>query len=141
VISLWTPKFKRFERTYFKEQCGAMTEYANSQNRASVWVTLNQIESLRSACYRAGAGYLQQRNEGIIVTMYDTGVCVRKLIQLGVEFLRNNKSELYLPAEVQKDHHNENSPPPAHSNLPTTPHGHYQPTNRLKDALALSSLT
>ena len=89
-----------------------MTEYANSQVRAKVWVTPDQVEALRSACYATGADYLQQRNETIVTTMYDTGLRVGELVQVNVEFLRNNNSELYLPTEIQKDYPNENSPPP-----------------------------
>jgi integrase/recombinase XerC/integrase/recombinase XerD len=44
--------------------------------------------------------------------MYDTGLRVGELVQLNVELLRDNNSELYLPAEIQKDFPNENSPPP-----------------------------
>ena len=44
--------------------------------------------------------------------MYDTGLRVGELVQLDLEFLRNNNSELYLPTEIQKDYPNENSPPP-----------------------------
>lgn len=56
--------------------------------------------------------YLQQRNEAIVTTMYDTGLRVGELVQLDVEFLRNNNSELYLLTEIQKEYLNENSPPP-----------------------------
>lgn len=89
-----------------------MSEYANSQVRAKVWVTPDQVEALRSACYATGVDYLQQRNEAIITAMYDTGLRVGELVQLDVEFLRNNNSELYLPPGVQKDYPNEKSPPP-----------------------------
>lgn len=89
-----------------------MSEYANSKVRAKVWVTPDQVESLRSACYKTGAEYLQQRNEAIVTTMYDTGLRVGELVSVDVEFLRNDSSELYLPTEVQKDYPNEHSPPP-----------------------------
>ncbi|GGL64225.1 tyrosine-type recombinase/integrase [Halocalculus aciditolerans] len=89
-----------------------MSDYANSQVRAKVWVVPDQVETLRSTCYAIGADYLQQRNEAIVTTMYDTGLRVGELVQLNVELLRNNNSELYLPTEIQKDYPNENSPPP-----------------------------
>ena len=89
-----------------------MSEYANSKVRANVWVTPDQVDALRSTCYTIGADYLQQRNEAIVTTMYDTGLRVGELAQLNVELLRDNNSELYLPAEIQKDFPNENSPPP-----------------------------
>jgi integrase/recombinase XerC/integrase/recombinase XerD len=89
-----------------------MSGYANSKVRAKVWLTPKQIDALRSTCYTIGADYPQQRKEAIITTMYDTGLRVGELVQLNVELLRDNNSELYLPAEIQKDFPNENSPPP-----------------------------
>lgn len=89
-----------------------MSESANSKVRAKVWLTPTQVESLRSASYSTGADYLQQRNEAIIAFMYDTGLRVGELVQIDVDFLRNDNSELYLPTEIQKDYPNDNSPPP-----------------------------
>ena len=89
-----------------------MSESANSKVRAKVWMTPDQVETLRSASYRTGAEYLQQRNEAIIAFMYDTGLRVGELVQVDVSLLRNGNTELYLPTEIQKDYPNENSPPP-----------------------------
>ena len=89
-----------------------MSKSANSKVRAKVWVTPDQVEALRSACYTAGAEYLQQRNEAIITFMYDTGLRVGELVQVDKTLLRNGNSELYLPTDIQKDYPNENSPPP-----------------------------
>jgi len=116
-----------------------MSESANSKVRAKVWVTPEQVEALRSACYAIGADYLQQRNETIVVTMYDTGLRVGELVQLNVELLRNNNSDLYLPTEIQKDYPNENSPPPVTLELAddTSRLLSAYLTNRWKDSLAL----
>jgi len=116
-----------------------MSESANSKVRAKVWVTPEQVEALRSACYAIGADYLQQRNEAIVVTMYDTGLRVGELVQLNVELLRNNNSDLYLPTEIQKDYPNENSPPPVTLELAddTSRLLSAYLTNRWKDSLAL----
>ena len=89
-----------------------MNKSAKSKVRAKVWVIPDQVEALRSACYATGAKYLQQRNEAIIASMYDTGLRVGELVQVDVELLRNENSELYLPTEIQKDYPNDNSPPP-----------------------------
>lgn len=89
-----------------------MAEDANSQVRAKVWVTPDQVEALRSACYETGAEYLQQRNEALIAFMYDTGLRVGELVQIDVDHLRDGNAELYLPTAIQKDYPNENSPPP-----------------------------
>lgn len=116
-----------------------MGEYANSQVRAKVWVTPDQVESLRSACYSTGAEYLQQRNEAIVTMMYDTGLRVGELVQIDVELLRNNNSELYLPTKLQKDYPNQNSPPPVTLKLDgdTTRLLSAYLTNRWKDTPAL----
>ena len=46
-----------------------MTENTYSKVRSKVWLTPNQIDDLRSACYSTGTNYLQQRNEAIISFM------------------------------------------------------------------------
>ena len=89
-----------------------MSSPANSKVRAKVWMTPNQVEALRSACYTTGAEYLQQRNEAIIAFTYDTGLRVGEIVQIDKTLLRNGNSELYLPTDIQKDYPNENSPPP-----------------------------
>ena len=89
-----------------------MSDSADSKVRAKVWLTPDQVEALRSACYTTGAEYLQQRNEAIMAFAYDTGLRVGELVQVDVSLLRSNNSELYLPTEIQKDYPNENSPPP-----------------------------
>jgi integrase/recombinase XerC/integrase/recombinase XerD len=116
-----------------------MDGHANSKVRAKVWVTPDQVEALRSTCYNTGTDYLQQRNEAIVTTMYDTGLRVGELVQLDVELLRNNNSELYLPTKLQKDYPNENSPPPVTLTLAddTTRLLSAYLTNRWKDSAAL----
>jgi integrase/recombinase XerC/integrase/recombinase XerD len=116
-----------------------MNEHANSKVRAKVWVTPDQVETLRSTCYTTGADYLQQRNEAIVTTMYDTGLRVGELVQLDVELLRNNNSELYLPTKLQKGYPNENSPPPVTLKLTedTSRLLSAYLTNRWKDSAAL----
>lgn len=90
-----------------------MAKSADSKVRAKVWVTPEQVDELRSACYRVGAAYLQQRNEALIAFAYDTGLRVGELVQVDVDLLRGPNTELYVPTEIQKDYPNENSPPPA----------------------------
>lgn len=85
---------------------------ADSQVRATVWLTPEQVDELRSACYRVGTDYLQQRNEAIIALCYDTGLRVGELVQVDVELLRQDNTELYLPGAIQKDYPNANSPGP-----------------------------
>jgi integrase/recombinase XerC/integrase/recombinase XerD len=89
-----------------------MAESTNSKVRAKVWLKPDQIEALRSACYQTGAEYLQQRNEAIITFAYDTGLRVGELVQIDIEYLRENNSKVYIPTGIQKGYPNENSPPP-----------------------------
>lgn len=83
-----------------------------SDPRATVWLTPNHVDRLRSACYEVGASYLQQRNEAIIQLAYDAGLRVGELVAIDVEMLRDSNRELYLPGHAQKDYPTENSPGP-----------------------------
>jgi integrase/recombinase XerC/integrase/recombinase XerD len=89
-----------------------MPENPNSKVRAKAWLTPDQVDALRTACYEGGASYLQQRNETIIALTYDTGLRVGELVDVDVEMLREGNSELYLPGHIQKDYPNDNSPGP-----------------------------
>ena len=90
-----------------------MTQNTDSKVRAKVWLTPEQIDKMRSACYSTGADYLQQRNEAIIALMYDTGLRVGELVSVDVDMLREGNSALYVPTEIQKDYPNDNEPAPA----------------------------
>jgi integrase/recombinase XerC/integrase/recombinase XerD len=96
-----------------------MPENVNSKVRAKVWLTPDQVDALRTACYVTGASYLQQRNETIIALTYDTGLRVGELVDVNVEMLREGNSELYLPGHIQKDYPNDNSPGPVTMELST----------------------
>jgi integrase/recombinase XerC/integrase/recombinase XerD len=90
-----------------------MAQDTDSKVRSKVWLTPDQVDELRSACYSIGADYLQQRNEGIIALMYDTGLRVGELVAVDVNMLRGGNSALYIPTEIQKDYPNDNEPAPA----------------------------
>jgi len=90
-----------------------MAQNLDSKVRAKVWLTPDQVDDLRSACYSTGADYLQQRNEAIIGLMYDTGLRVGELVAVDVDMLREGNSALYVPTEIQKDYPNDNEPAPA----------------------------
>lgn len=89
-----------------------MPEDVNSKVRAKVWVTPDQVEALRSACYDTGASYLQQRNEALIAFMANTGLRVGETVQVDVDMLRDRNKELYIPSSIQKDYPNDNTPKP-----------------------------
>ena len=90
-----------------------MAKDTDSKVRAKVWLTPEQIDELRSACYSIGADYLQQRNEAMIALMYDTGLRVGELVAVDVDMLREGNSALYVPSDIQKDYPNDNEPAPA----------------------------
>jgi len=90
-----------------------MGEDTDNKVRAKVWLTPEQIDELRSACYSIGADYLQQRNEAMIALMYDTGLRVAELVAVDVDMLREGNSALYVPTDIQKDYPNDNEPAPA----------------------------
>jgi integrase/recombinase XerC/integrase/recombinase XerD len=75
-----------------------------------VWLKPPQVEALRNAVYRTSAEYLQQRDDAIIATLYDTGLRVGELVALDVEYLRDENTRLYVPGHIQKDYPTENSP-------------------------------
>lgn len=96
-----------------------MAKDTNSKVRGKVWLTPEQVDALRTACYEDGASYLQQRNETIIALTYDTGLRVGELVDVDVEMLRERNSELYLPGHIQKNYPNDNSPGPVTMELST----------------------
>jgi len=89
-----------------------MPQNRNSKVRAKVWLTPDQIDLMRNACYEIGADYLRQRNDAIIALMYDTVLRVGEHVAVDVAMLREGNTELYLPGEIQKDYPNDNSPSP-----------------------------
>jgi len=91
-----------------------MPETTNSKvdEKAKVWLHPEQVEELRNAVYECRPSYLQQRDDALIQLMYNTGLRVGELVQVNVEMLRDGNSKMYLPASVQKDYPNENSPDP-----------------------------
>jgi integrase/recombinase XerC/integrase/recombinase XerD len=83
----------------------------DSSIQAKIWLEPDQVETLRNACYHNEfASDLQQRNDAIIALLYDAGLRVGELVQVDVEMLREGRSELYLPAHIQKEYPNDNSP-------------------------------
>lgn len=89
-----------------------MASTANSQTdaKATVWLKPEQVDRLRSATVENSADYLAARNDAMIATLYDTGLRVNELVSLDVDMLDLADALLGLPAHVQKDYPNDNSP-------------------------------
>jgi integrase/recombinase XerC/integrase/recombinase XerD len=83
-----------------------------NESRAGAWLTPDQIDAMRTACYDRFAQYLQARNDAILTVMYDTGLRVGELVALNEAMLRANGENLYLPQHIQKDYPNDNTPSP-----------------------------
>jgi len=77
-----------------------MASNTNSKVWARIWLTPDQVDGLRNACYEQGAEYLQQRNDAIIALMYETGLRVGELVAVAV---RGEYPELH---EVLRDRPN-----------------------------------
>lgn len=89
-----------------------MSSSVNSQVKPRAWVTPEQVEKLRTACYSVGHEYLQLRNEALIQFLYDTGLRVGECVACDHEQLSAGNASLFLPAEKQKQFPNENEPDP-----------------------------
>jgi integrase/recombinase XerC/integrase/recombinase XerD len=56
------------------------------------------------------ADYLAARNDALIALLYDTGLRVGELVALDVGMVDLDDGVLMLPADIQKDYPNDNSP-------------------------------
>jgi len=89
-----------------------MASAANSQTdaKATVWLKPKQVDQLRSATVENSADYLTGRNDAMIATLYDTGLRVNELVSLDVDMFDLDDALLGLPADIQKDYPNDNTP-------------------------------
>jgi len=85
-----------------------MTE--TQTQRAQVWLKPEQVEAMRSATVEISAEYLAPRNDALLALLYDTGLRVSEAVALDVEHVDLADAELGLPADLQKDYPNDNSP-------------------------------
>lgn len=78
--------------------------------KAKSWLKPDQIEDMQDAALETGADFLQERNEAIILLMYDTGLRNAELCLLDVDMFDLEDRVLHLPPEVQKDYPTDRSP-------------------------------
>lgn len=84
---------------------------SSQQNqKATAWLKPEQVDKMRSATVETSADYLSLRNDAIIALLYDTGLRVGELVSLDWQMLNLDDSVLGLPASIQKDYPNNNSP-------------------------------
>lgn len=65
---------------------------------------------MRNSIVKESRSVLKQRNDTLIQFLYDSGLRVGEAVQVNVEYIDLDEGVLGLPAEVQKDYPNENSP-------------------------------
>jgi len=81
-----------------------------TQTKATVWLKPEQIEAMRNATVAESADYLAARNDSLIATLADTGLRVSEAMALDTEMLDLEEGIVMLPASIQKDYPNDNSP-------------------------------
>ncbi len=69
----------------------------------------DQVEAMRDSAY---AGNFGGRDDAIITLLYDTGLRRGELAAVDREMLDLEEAELRIPAAIQKDYPNENTPTP-----------------------------
>lgn len=75
-----------------------------------VWVTPEQIEALRDACYDDSfQSFSQSRNDALVAMLADTGLRVGEVVQLRVENISDGHDRLMLRPDIQKSY-NRNQP-------------------------------
>ena len=94
------------------------------------WLKPEQIESMRDAAYEGRHG---QRDDAIITLLYDTGLRRGELSQIDCDMLDLQEGQLRIPARIQKDYPNDNSPNPATFEL--DPEGELSTTRTLRGYL------
>ncbi|PAU83802.1 integrase [Halorubrum salipaludis] len=90
-----------------------MSESTDSQTqdpKARVWLKPEQIDAMRNATVENSADYLATRNDALIALLADTGLRVGEAVAVDVDMIDFEDGVLMLPADIQKDYPNDNSP-------------------------------
>ena len=77
---------------------------------AKVWLKPDQVDAMRTVTVQNSATYLTSRNDVILATLYDTGLRVSELVDLDVDMAHLDDGYIGLPASLQKDYPNDNTP-------------------------------
>lgn len=81
-----------------------------TDDQQPVWVTPEQVEAMRDACYdERFQSYTRQRNDALIALLADTGLRVGETVQLRTDDLTDDYERLILQPDVQKTYQ-ENNP-------------------------------
>lgn len=88
---------------------GTHSKTGNSTDSNISWLKPGQVEDLRDAAYQGSHG---ARDDAIITTLYDTGLRRGELAAVDRAMLDLEEEQLRIPASIQKDYPNDNSPKP-----------------------------
>jgi len=84
-----------------------MSETTRSINSNISWLKPAQVDAMRDAAHEGRHG---QRDEAIVVLLYDTGLRRGELAQVDRAMLDLEEQELRIPPGIQKDYPNDNTP-------------------------------
>ncbi|WP_407652225.1 tyrosine-type recombinase/integrase [Halomicrococcus gelatinilyticus] len=89
---------------------GSANTQTQKDDKAHVWLKPDQVKQMRDATVAQSVDYLAGRNDALIALLYDTGLRVGEAVAVDIEMLDLDEGVLMLPAEIQKDYPNDNSP-------------------------------
>ncbi|SNZ06104.1 integrase/recombinase XerC/integrase/recombinase XerD [Natronoarchaeum philippinense] len=78
-----------------------------STNSNIRWLKPDQVEAMRDAAHEGRHG---PRDDAIVTLLYDTGLRRGELVQVDRAMLDLDEEQLRIPASIQKDYPNDNSP-------------------------------
>jgi len=87
-----------------------MSQSRQDTNSNISWLKPGQVEDIRDAAHEGRHG---PRDDAIVTVLYDTGLRRAELAAVNRDMLDLDERELRIPAHIQKDYPNDNSPNPA----------------------------
>jgi len=82
-------------------------ETTDGMTKSNIWLKPDQVEAMRDTAYEGRTG---PRDDAIVTLLYDTGLRRAEAAQLNVDMLDLDESQLRIPASIQKDYPNDNTP-------------------------------
>lgn len=86
---------------------GTTSNSAVKTNSNISWLKPDQVEAMRDTAHEGRHGY---RDDAIVTLLYDTGLRRSELASVNRDMLDLEEHQLRIPASIQKDYPNENSP-------------------------------
>lgn len=84
-----------------------MADTASATKTNVHYLKPEQVEAMRDAAYQTRHG---DRDDAIVTVLYDTGLRRGELAQVDREMVDLDEGELRIPARIQKDYPNDNTP-------------------------------